>query len=89
MPPSLIQPPTAKFGVLQEVFNLDEGPVTLTFPAKMSVASYEDLEAHLQIFLRKAKRRADAAKFEAAQSGDTDDVQVAAGTQKLPWQKTD
>jgi hypothetical protein len=44
--------------MLQEVFNLDEGPVTLTFPAALSVASYQDLEDHLKIFMRKAKRRA-------------------------------
>ncbi len=36
---------------------LDEGPVTLTFPADLSSESYEDLEAHLQLILRKAKRR--------------------------------
>lgn len=58
--------------LLQETFNLDEGPVTLTFPEKMSVASYEDLEAHLQIFLRKAKRRADALRQFNADSGDPD-----------------
>jgi hypothetical protein len=44
--------------MLQEVFNLDEGAVTLTFPASMSPASYQDLEDHLKIFMRKAKRRA-------------------------------
>ena len=43
---------------LQEVFSLDEGPVTLTFPAALSVESYEDLKDHLDLFLRKAKRQA-------------------------------
>jgi hypothetical protein len=48
-------------GVLQEVFNLDEGPVTLTFPASLSSDSYADLKDHLDLFLRKAKRQADKA----------------------------
>jgi hypothetical protein len=61
-------------GMSQESFLLDEGPVMLSFPAKMSAASYEDLAAHLEIFLRKAKRRANAAKFEAEQSGDPDEI---------------
>jgi hypothetical protein len=47
--------------VLQEVFNLEEGPVTLTFPASLSSESYSDLEAYLNLFLRKAKRQADKA----------------------------
>jgi hypothetical protein len=47
--------------VLQEVFNLDEGPVTLTFPASLSAESYADLKDHLDLFLRKAKRQADKA----------------------------
>jgi hypothetical protein len=54
MPPKLIKPP----GMLQEVFNLEEGPVTLTFPSTLSGASYTDLADHLELFLRKAKRRA-------------------------------
>jgi hypothetical protein len=41
----------------REVFALDEGDVVLTFPENLSAASYEDLEAYLQLFLRKAKRR--------------------------------
>ncbi len=53
---------TAHPGQRQEVFGLDEGDVTLTFPANLSAASYEDLEDHLALFLRKAKRRV---KFEA------------------------
>jgi len=59
--PSFTPPPAAapKPGTLQEVFNLDEGPVTLTFPASLSSASYQDLEDYLGPFLRKAKRQAD------------------------------
>jgi hypothetical protein len=42
-----------------DFFNLDEGPVTLTFPASLSADSYADLKDHLDLFLRKAKRQAD------------------------------
>ena len=45
-------------GDRREVFALAEGDVVLTFPASLSQESYEDLEAYLQIFLRKAKRMA-------------------------------
>jgi hypothetical protein len=59
-PPKTPEPtPGIRARVLQEVFNLDEGPVTLTFPAALSADSYQDLEDHLKIFMRKAKRRAD------------------------------
>jgi hypothetical protein len=51
----------SKAGLLQEVFNLEEGPVTLMFPATLSSESYQDLADHLAIFLRKAKRRSEAA----------------------------
>jgi len=54
-------PSAIKRPVLQEVFNLEEGPVTLTFPVELSADSYQDLADHLAIFLRKAKRRADKA----------------------------
>jgi hypothetical protein len=43
----------------QEVFTLDEGRVTITFPAKLSGASLEDLRQYLDIFYRKACRLAD------------------------------
>lgn len=49
--------------MLQEVFNLDEGPVTLSFPATMSPESYQDLSDYLALFLRKAKRNADVARL--------------------------
>lgn len=53
--------PSAR-GFLQEVFNLEEGPVTVSFPAALSEDSFKDLSDHLELFLRKAKRRALAAK---------------------------
>jgi hypothetical protein len=42
--------------VRQDIWNLDEGPVTLSYPAKMSAASYEDFESWIQLQLRKIKR---------------------------------
>lgn len=63
IPPVLpIEPPSrpvSKPGTRQEVFSLDEGDVTLSFPEGMSVESYNDLESYLGLFLRKAKRRAE------------------------------
>lgn len=52
--------------MLQEVFNLEEGKVTLEFPATLSSDSYQDLADHLELFLRKAKRRAEKGDEEAA-----------------------
>jgi hypothetical protein len=45
---------------LQEVFNLDEGQVTLSVPATLSPESYQDMADRIEIFLRGLKRRADA-----------------------------
>jgi hypothetical protein len=66
LPPS--SPPSP--GMLQEVFNLEEGPVTLTFPAVLSGESYQDLVDHLTIFMRKAKRRADVEAARRRLEGD-------------------
>lgn len=57
-PASLIRPPAATSPMLQEIFNLDEGPVTLQYPSALSQESYDELDAALQLFLRRAKRRA-------------------------------
>ncbi len=43
----------------QEVFTLDEGRVTINFPAKLSGPSLEDLRQYLDIFYRKACRLTD------------------------------
>jgi hypothetical protein len=43
----------------EEVFTLDEGRVTISFPARLSGASLEDLKAYLDIFYRKACRLTD------------------------------
>jgi hypothetical protein len=53
-------PPAAKPGMLQEMFTLDEGTVTLTVPAMLSPESYQDMADRLEIFLRGLKRRSDA-----------------------------
>ena len=51
---------------LQEIFNLDEGSVILTYPASLSPQSYQDLSDYVELFLRKAKRRAERGDEEAA-----------------------
>lgn len=56
--PTSVQYPKAKSPMLQEIFNLDEGPVTLSFPSELSGESYEDLKDQLELFLRRAQRRA-------------------------------
>ena len=55
--PTSVQYPKAKIPMLQEIFNLDEGPVTLSFPSELSGESYEDLKDQLELFLRRAQRR--------------------------------
>jgi len=72
-PPTLAIPPAstvadvvdkpAAAGARKEVFALDEGDVVLTFPADLSPASFHDLEGYLNLFLRKAQRRAGAGSF--------------------------
>ena len=43
----------------EEVFTLDEGRVTITFPPNLSSASLNDLKQYLDIFYRKACRLSD------------------------------
>lgn len=43
-------------GMNTEIFTLDEGEVSLQWPAKMSPESYEDFKAWLDLIARKAKR---------------------------------
>jgi hypothetical protein len=61
---------------LQEIFNLDEGSVVLTYPAALSAESYQDLADYLALFLRKAKRNADAVRRFNDTVGDTRDDDV-------------
>ena len=43
----------------QEVFTLDEGSVTISYPDNLSSASLKDLKDYLDIFYRKACRLTD------------------------------
>jgi hypothetical protein len=45
-------------GIRQEVFPLDEGDLVISYPENLSLASCDDLDTYLQLFLRKAKRHA-------------------------------
>jgi hypothetical protein len=44
--------------MLREVFNLSEGPVSITFPASLSMESYRDLVNQLDLILRRINRLA-------------------------------
>lgn len=57
-PPPRLPEDRPQPGTRREVFALDEGDVVLSYPENLSSASYGDLEAYLQLFLKKAKRRA-------------------------------
>jgi hypothetical protein len=48
---------------MHEKFVLDEGEVSLSFPAELSEDSLKDLEDRFEIILRGAKRRAAAANL--------------------------
>lgn len=61
-------PPPPPNGMRREVFALDEGDVILTFPDNLSSESYQDLQDHLELFLRKAKRRAATTKTAASEA---------------------
>lgn len=43
-------------GTKEDVFTLDEGPVVLQYPERLSPESFEDFESWLQLVIRKAKR---------------------------------
>ncbi len=59
--PTLALDTTPPKGMRKEVFDLDEGVVTLTFPDSLSATSFEELDAYLKVFLGKMRRRASAA----------------------------
>jgi hypothetical protein len=54
----LTQPPPPEAGIQEDKFSTDEGVVTIRFPEDLSAASVEELETFLQLFIKKAKRRA-------------------------------
>lgn len=56
---SLVSMMKSNDGIGTEIFTLDEGRVTINFPAALSAASLEDLRQYLDIFYRKACRLTD------------------------------
>lgn len=66
-----------KPGMLQDVLTLEEGPVTLSFPATLSATICQDWADHLAIFLCKAKRKADRM---VAENGPDESCDAAAAT---------
>jgi hypothetical protein len=57
--PTAVKRFSAKQGMNNEVFTLDEGEVILQWPSRMSAESYEDFKAWLDLIAKKAKRMAD------------------------------
>jgi len=43
-------------GMKEDVFTLNEGPIVLQYPDRLSQESFEDFESWLQLIIRKAKR---------------------------------
>jgi hypothetical protein len=43
-------------GIKEDVFNLEEGPVVVQYPERLTQESFEDFESYLQLVLRRAKR---------------------------------
>ena len=62
-------------GSRREVITLDEGDVVITFPETLSSVSVADLKDHLELFIRKAERRAgtEVAKDDATALGSPKD----------------
>jgi hypothetical protein len=63
-------PPRAM--TMHEKFMLDEGEVSLSFPADLSMESFQDFEDRLGITLRAAKRRAEARELMSRPVTDQD-----------------
>jgi hypothetical protein len=53
----LDRPASSVKSPIQEVFHLPEGTVTITFPKRLSMESYQDLEDQLSLILRRVKRQ--------------------------------
>lgn len=81
--PGIMQP-----GMMQEVFNLEEGTVTLMFPGSMSEDSYQDLEDRLKIVLRGLKRRSALRKMMIEDAGKGVEPSEASTTAKVPFMIT-
>ena len=65
----LLDRPSSSFKrpmTVHERFALDEGEVALSYPADLSLASYQDLADRIEIILRGLKRRAEVGKKDEA-----------------------
>lgn len=62
-------------GMRKEVITLDEGDVTIIFPENLSKVSFEDLDDHLKLFIRKMQRRAAAPQPEPMTDEEKDSYQ--------------
>lgn len=56
--PVLHVPVSDQVMIVEERFTLDEGPVTVRWPNKISADSYHDLEHHMKGLLARARRKA-------------------------------
>ncbi len=56
-PPARVEEST-RIGTRKEIIALDEGDVIITFPENLSVESFGDLQAYLDLFIKKMQRRA-------------------------------
>jgi hypothetical protein len=66
--------PVTRQMTMHEKFALDEGEVSLSFPAELSEESLKDLEDRFEIILRGAKRRAAAASNLRTLTGSNDEA---------------
>ena len=72
---SLLDRPASSFKrpmTMHEKFALDEGEVTVSYPAELSPESFQDMKDRIDILLRGLKRRADVEAARRRQ--DRDDV---------------
>ena len=70
-PSSVIKHVQPREGMNTEIFTLDEGEVSLQWPAKMSRESYEDFKSWLDLIAKKAKRASE--KSEGSQNSQSVD----------------
>jgi len=68
-PPDVPKPLERKVmhGIREAVFTLEEGPVVLQWPAKLSAESFADFDSWLQLIIRKAKRAVQDAEQKPAE----------------------
>lgn len=81
MPQAPIQTLPTLDGVRREVFVIPEGDVIIQWPSKMSGDSFQDLNDHLKIFLRKLKRTLPPPSSSDQGSDSEDDDDSAEGVE--------